>query len=479
MKSISDIFLPFPSNTKMRGCAVRRIIRLMAHVLAWQSRPGLPLTSSFQIDALSAFRFPLSPLLFSLPSQRTQRMNTAAAPPLNLAVVGAGPVGLALALLAADCLPRARIALWDARPLSHDLRADARTLALSLGSVQLLQRLRAWPAAHSQPIQAVHVSQHGAAAGRWGQAEVRLRADEEGVPLLGAVVRHGQLTSQLQQRWLQVSALAPERLHSRFGTPVAGLRNRDDRVEIDAGVVEDADLAVIAEGGVFAQRNASALDMEAPPPLTRDYHQTAWVGQVTLQQPHRGVAHERFTRDGPLALLPLPDDADGRHLAALVWCVPSTDDPVAPLDATQRAHLLNTLCHPEVGPITAVSPLKSFALGLQAHRSLTQGRTVRIGNAAQTLHPVAGQGLNLGLRDAYALVQALRRQPDVPMALRRLAWERGPDRWALLATTDFLARSFGWQWPGADALRGLGLAALQSLGPVKSALARQMMFGRR
>lgn len=412
-------------------------------------------------------------------------MNPALSLPLNLAVVGAGPVGLALALLAAESLPRARITLWDARPLGHDVSGDPRTLALSLGSVQLLQRLQAWPMSLVQAIEAVHVSQHTPAWGRLGEAEVTLSAQQEGVPMLGAVLRYGQLTAELQRRWLQLSAQAPERLVSRFGTPVQSLKNLSDRVEIDADVVEEADLAVVAEGGVFAQRDSShsVLTRGAPArPFTRDYRQTAWVGQVRLRDPHRGVAWERFTTDGPVALLPLPTSGTAEtppgHPAALVWCVATDNDPVAPLSDTQRVHLLNTLVHPRVGPVSSLSPLKSFALGLQAHRTLTEGRTVRIGNAAQTLHPVAGQGLNLGLRDAYALVQGLR-EHEVTQALRRLEWQRGPDRWALLATTDFLARSFAWQLPGSGTLRGLGLAALQALGPVKSALARQMMFGRR
>lgn len=400
------------------------------------------------------------------------------AKPLKLSVIGAGPVGLALALLAAQRLPNAHVTLWDARSVDAPIGSDPRTLALSLGSVQLLQRLQAWPSQQSQAIEAVHVSQHSPAWGRWGEAAVRLNAQEQGVPMLGAVLQYGHLAQALSQRWLQLSGQAPERLHSRFGTAVTSLKNLAHSVEVDAGIVEDADLAVVAEGGVFAQRDTSVLDTETPrPPLKLDYQQTAWVGQVRLAQPHAGVAYERFTTDGPLALLPLPAPA-GPHAAALVWCVPTASDPVAPLSDTQRCHLLNTLLHPQVGLVTDISPLKSFALGLQAYRSLTQGRTVRIGNAAQTLHPVAGQGLNLGLRDAYALVEALR-PGDVSQALRRLEWRRGPDRWALLATTDFLARSFSWQLPGANTLRGLGLAALESVGPVKSALARHMMFGPR
>ncbi|MCB1995851.1 MAG: FAD-dependent monooxygenase, partial [Rhodoferax sp.] len=103
----------------------------------------------------------------------------------------------------------------------------------------------------------------------------------------------------------------------------------------------------------------------------------------------------------------------------------------------------------------------------------------RIGNAAQTLHPVAGQGLNLGLRDAHQLVEALRFEHDVDKALRRVEWARAPDRWAMIAATDFLARSFTWRLPGAGLLRGAGLAALQRLGPAKALLARRMMYGSR
>ena len=163
----------------------------------------------------------------------------------------------------------------------------------------------------------------------------------------------------------------------------------------------------------------------------------------------------------------------------LARCRPSDDDPVAPLDDTQRLAVLNTLFAEGTGRIVALSPLKSFALGLNAERSVVDGRTVRIGNAAQTLHPVAGQGLNLGLRDAHDLVTQLTRHADVDTALRRIQWQRAPDRWAMIAATDFLARSFTWQFPGLSTLRGLGLAALEAAPPLRSLLARRMMFGHR
>jgi 2-octaprenyl-6-methoxyphenol hydroxylase len=388
---------------------------------------------------------------------------------LHLGIVGAGPVGLSLALLAAERLPRWRISLYDARSVEHDLSADARTLALAQGSVQLLQRLGAWDATRAQAITEVHVSQQPPT---FGDAEVHLRAIDEAVPQLGAVLPYGALVAPLQARWLDRAQAEPARLATRFGTPVAALKPLGSGVEIDAGIAEPVDLAVIAEGGVFAQQLAK--------PITHDYRQTAWVGMVTLRDGARsGLAIERFTRHGPAALLPLPRAADGAPRASLVWCVNADDDPVRELTDAQRVAVLNTIFPPIVGGIAAVSPLKSFALGLNAERTLVQGRTVRIGNAAQTLHPVAGQGLNLGLRDAYALADALRASDDTDTALRRVQWQRQPDRWAMILATDFLARSFTWGWPGFGALRGAGLALLNRLPPVKSALARQMMFGRR
>ncbi len=388
---------------------------------------------------------------------------------LRIAVIGAGPAGLALALHAARSLPRATLTLFDARPAERDVSADPRTLALALGSVQWLQQLGAWPGAGAaEPILTVHVSQ---APPSFGQAQVRLSAAAQGVPMLGAVLAYGALVAPMQAAWQAAAAAAPERLHTRFGTPVAGLKAVPGGVEVDAGIAETFDLAVVAEGGVFADQARKAL--------AHDYGQTAWVGSATLAGGERGLAVERFTRQGPAALLPLPPSADGARRAALVWCVNAADDPVRPLDAAQRLAVLNTVFPPAAGCLQTLGPLKDFALGLNAERTLVDGRVVRIGNAAQTLHPVAGQGLNLGLRDAHQLVEALRFETDVDAALRRVEWARAPDRWAMIATTDFLARSFTWRLPGAALLRGLGLAALEHAGPVKALLARRMMYGGR
>ena len=389
----------------------------------------------------------------------------------QIAVVGAGPVGLALALHMARLLPHAHVTVFDARPLSRDVATDPRTLALNLGSLQFLQRLGVAPGglpAAAQAITEIHISQQPPS---WSQAEVRLHAAELGVPQLGAVLSYGALLAPLQAAWLAAAEAEPQRLHTRFGTPVAALKAAGSGIEVDAGIAESFDLAVVAEGGVFSDQVRKAV--------THDYGQTAWVGTATLEGATPGMAFERFTRHGPVALLPLPPGANGEARAALVWCVASADDPVFGLSDTQRLAVLNTLFPPEAGRLVALTLLKAFSLGLSAERTLVDGRVVRIGNAAQTLHPVAGQGLNLGLRDAHALVAALRWATDLDGALRRVEWARVPDRWAMIAATDFLARSFTWQLPGAAAVRGLGLAALQVLPPVKTWLARRMMFGGR
>lgn len=423
------------------------------------------------------------------------------APALRLAVIGAGPAGLALALQAARAMPEAAITVFDARPADRDVSGDPRTLALSLGSVQILQRLGLWAgiqaAGHAVPILRVHVSQQQPTVlwpGR-GQPQVSIDAMGEAVPQLGAVLSYGALVAPLQAAWVAAVQAQPQRLAMRFATPVRGLKPVTGGVEVDADIADTFDLAVIAEGGVFSDQPA----LRWPQGLSRDYGQTAWVGQVLLpDDAPPGVAYERFTPSGPAALLPVtpgavvPGGPIGRR-AALVWCVRQDDDPVRALEDAQRLALLNTIFPDEVGRLRQVSPLKAFPLGLNAHRRLVaEGPVVRIGNAAQTLHPVAGQGLNLGLRDAQTLLDVLgataprlavlaedERTRLIGQALSRFERRRQPDRLALIAGTDFLARSFTWPMPVLATLRGLGMGLLQAAPPVKSGLARLMMFGHR
>ncbi|MES1162309.1 MAG: 2-octaprenyl-6-methoxyphenyl hydroxylase, partial [Rhizobacter sp.] len=209
-------------------------------------------------------------------------------------------MGLGLALHAATQLPQAHITVFDARPLDRDVSGDPRTLALSLGSVQTLERLGVWSAvsAASCPIHEVHVSQQQPALLWPGSREpvVRMSAAQQGVAQLGAVVSYGQLVAPLQAQWMEQMHAQPQRLFNRFGTSVRGLKPVDGGVEVDADIAQRFDLAVVAEGGVFAQQPP----LSWPEGVHRDYHQTAWVGQVVLDRAHTTpcLAFERFTPQG-------------------------------------------------------------------------------------------------------------------------------------------------------------------------------------
>jgi 2-octaprenyl-6-methoxyphenol hydroxylase len=396
----------------------------------------------------------------------------------SLAVVGAGPVGLALALHASRTLHHTKVTLIDARKTSTKSESDPRSVALSLGSVQFFQRLGVWHTTCAQLITQIDVSQKAECA--WAQkfsniSNLRITAAQERVPFLGAVLGYSDVTGPLQQAWTRAEQAEPQRLFSQFGQPVTAVCDGNTGIEVQAGFAQRFDLVVMAEG--TSSPEVSGAFLIASPPFERDYAQVAWVGEVGFEQnplqQASEIAFERFTAFGPVALLPLKN-----RRSALVWCTREKNFPIESWNEVQRIARLNEIFHgTAAGRITCVTALKPFPLHLKAQRTLTQGRLVRIGNAAQTLHPVAGQGLNLGLRDAFELVQQLARTQNIGTALRQFEWERARDRWSMVATTDFLARSFTWQIPAADSLRGLGLVMLNALKPVKSTLARRMMFG--
>ena len=374
-------------------------------------------------------------------------------PVSRVLIVGAGPVGAVCALALRQQGIAARV--LEAQPA--DARADTRTLALSHGSRLILERLGVWNRLHGvTPITRIHVSQRGALG------VARLAAEEIGVPALGYVLPYGELTAALKQMLGDAGVaveygVAVDRIES--GAEAATLHVADGRTLT-------APLVVVADGG--------RGDQVPPPRFERDYDQMAVVCDVKTELPHANQAFERFTPEGPAALLP----KDDRY--ALVWTARSDEaQRIAALTDAEFLAALQRHFGGRQGRFLQAGPRKTFPLRLAYTGSEAAGRVVRIGNAAQTLHPVAGQGLNLGLRDAFTLVQTLRDAKSLDSALRRVEWSRAPDRWSMIAATDFLARSFTWHLPGLAAARGLGIAALQALPPVKSALARQMMFGRR
>ena len=250
---------------------------------------------------------------------------------------------------------------------------------------------------------------------------------------------------------------------------VTAIEEQADRVllHLDDGRQLAAQVAVQAEGGVFGE--------QADKTATRDYGQTAVIARVSASAPVAHRAFERFTDEGPLALLP-QDGADG-HQYALVWCVqPERAQRLLDLGEDAFLHELGEAFGERLGRFTGVSQRVAFPLGLNADPRAT-ARTVAIGNAAQTLHPVAGQGLNLGLRDAAVLARLLAREMS-PAAIERFAAEREGDRTMVIRATDTMARAFADTGP-LQPLFGLALAALDTVKPARVLLAELMMFGRR
>ncbi|TXD56654.1 UbiH/UbiF/VisC/COQ6 family ubiquinone biosynthesis hydroxylase [Ralstonia sp. TCR112] len=409
----------------------------------------------------------------------TDSITTSSAPPdFDVAIVGAGPVGLALAnwlLRDTDW----RIALFDARDAEAAAR-DPRALALSHGSRVLLQEIGGWPA-RATPITHIHVSQRG----HFGQAHIR-REDYD-VPALGHVVQYGDLSAALNAALATQMARRPNRLTRYDHTPVERVEQlpRADGTVAPARVralregrhplAIETEVVIQAEGGLFD--DARKQQRSIAQARRRDYGQTAIVAHVRCSAPLDGWAWERFTSEGPLALLP-QDDAQGPGYA-LVWCC-------APHEARRRAALpddaflaeLGAAFGERMGRFTHASPRHTFALGLHAQRIPVDRRVAAIGNAAQTIHPVAGQGFNLGLRDAFEMARALR-DGATAATLARFARERAFDRAVTIGLTDLLPRAFAVPGRPFGHLRGAALTLLECLPPLKHGLARQMMFGQR
>jgi 2-octaprenyl-6-methoxyphenol hydroxylase len=373
----------------------------------------------------------------------------------DIAICGAGPAGMALAaLLVKRGVAANRIALIDAKTLEQAAQ-DPRSLALSWGSRQILEPIGGWPAT-ATAIEQIHVSRRG----QFGRSMID-RKDYD-LPALGYVSRYGHLVSALGAacEHAGVASLRPAR--------VTALEESDDAVTLTidaAGTPQILRVAIVvqAEGGLFNEQQTRATN--------RDYEQTAIIAQVrsTTPPPHR--AYERFTEQGPLALLPQDDEY------SLVWCVrPDTAAELQALDDKEFLQALGAAFGDRVGKFTHATPRLSFRLGLNAAGHST-ARTVAIGNAAQTLHPVAGQGLNLGLRDVTVLARLLA-QGATPTQLAQFTEQRQRDRSTTVTITDTMARIFANDSP-AQALLGLSLAAIDMVGPARGVLAELMMYGRR
>lgn len=319
-------------------------------------------------------------------------------------------------------------------------KEDLRILALSHGARQILEGLGVWNAIANTPITTIHISQQG------GLGITRIRADEEGVPALGYVLAASDLAASLDAAIAEAGI--PYREHCR----------------VDPHNPPATSLTVWAEGAV-----------DASVAVSRDYGQHAVICTASAKEAHGGRAWERFTPQGPVAVLPC-----GRDYAVVLTC------PAEDAETTAKAgdqEFLDTLQSRFGGRLTftAVGRRHVFPLGLRYRPNPVAERQVWIGNAAQTLHPVAGQGFNLALRDIHELARCLAAaaDPGAPDVLARYAAARRADRHAAMGFTDLLVRLFSNDNPVLKHARGAGLLALDLFPPARSFLARRMMFGAR
>jgi 2-octaprenyl-6-methoxyphenol hydroxylase len=339
----------------------------------------------------------------------------------DVLVLGAGPVGCTLALALQGS--RHSVRLVDAQ---YAAPSAFRPIALSHASRLILERIGVWGSFPATPITSIHVSQSGA----FGRT--RLGAADAGVPALGYVTQYAGL--------------------------VAALRKR---VEIHDVASAPARCTVHAEGAAAAARE-------------RRYGHEAVVARVAAEPVPQGVAFERFATDGPLALLPLAGEW------ALIWS--ARPERAAALVETAPAEFLAQLQQAwgeRAGRFTEVHARARVPLALRVRASRVEGRAVYIGNAAQTLHPVAGQGLNLGLRDAWDLAQTLRDTADAgdALALARFAALRRLDAAATIGVTELLARAFLGDNRLARVARGALLTGLDILPAARRFFARRMIYG--
>lgn len=388
-------------------------------------------------------------------------MNAPAEAGFDVAIVGGGLVGASLAVrLAGTAL---RVALIEAgTPPASAPNWDERCIALNDASHRILSGLGVWPAlaADAEAITATHISEKG----RFGST--RFTADEAGLAALGYNVPLRAIGAALSQ----AMANAPDLTVLQPARVTAISESADDvALTVVDGAGERrlrARLVVAADGALSSIRELLGLIAQ-----TRDYHQHAIVSAVRLSRPHHGVAYERFTPDGPMALIPKPDDA-----ASLVWTVPSerVDDMLAWSDDDYLAAAQATFGG-RLGHFTALGARRGWPLARVMSDTLVAGRTVFIGNAAQSLHPVAAQGFNLGLRDVANLAERIIGVADCgdEVLLRDYAATRRSDRERVSGFTDLLVRAFSNRTPGLAQLRHWGLVAADLMPPVREALLRQ------
>ena len=389
---------------------------------------------------------------------------------IDVAIVGGGMVGASLALGLRGLGLSILLVEGVAPGSSAQPSFDDRTTALGNASRRIFESLGVWPdiAPQAAGIRTIHVSD----AGRFGFA--RLRAEEQGIDAFGYVVANRVIGAALWRRLSASQAPASQNIVLRMPAKSEDIEITPEGARLtlvtDTGGREavNARLVVAADGAHSGVRSAAAIDA-----AVEDYEQVAIVANVAADRPHDGTAYERFTPSGPLAVLPLHDGSYG-----VIWsCSPADAASVLSLEDDGYLRELQARFGWRAGKFIRVGRRASYPLKLTRAASTTATRTVLIGNAAQALHPVAGQGFNLGLRDAAMLAEVIANAPagvDVggPDLLQRFSAWREADRTGVVRFTDGLVKLFGDSRPGMGILRNLGLLVFDLAPPAKSALAR-------
>ncbi len=384
---------------------------------------------------------------------------------VQIAIIGGGLVGasLALALQAGARERQWKIVLIEpyAPGNSYQPSYDARASALSYGSQQIYQRLGLWDAIapRAEAIHDIHISDRG----RFAAA--RISACDEGVPALGYVVENAWLGHCL---W---AALDSDVVEWRCPARVEQMQTLSDgyRLDLDDGSSLDCDLAILADGGRSGLREKLGIHAHTTP-----YGQTALISNISSAMPHQGTAFERFTDAGPMALLPLPDNR-----CVLIWTrEPAEAQRLYALPDKEFLQELQSCFGYRLGAIEQVGSRHLYPLSLVESSEQVRSHLVVLGNAAHSLHPVAGQGYNLSLRDSMALADCLLNGPDTPGDLATLQCfqnNQQRDQELTIGFSDRVTRLFSNGKPLLASGRNLGLLGLDLIPPAKRWFARQAM----
>jgi 2-octaprenyl-6-methoxyphenol hydroxylase len=400
----------------------------------------------------------------------------------DIAIVGGGLVGISLACALGQLHPAPRVALIEA----HDYSTlpppgfDSRTVALSFSSRQIFDALNLWPSLVDRvtPIKTIHISDRG------HPGLTRLHASEQAVEALGYVVESrilGEVLFKAMHDAEHITLFAPARVTELdIEETVASLE-----LDIDYGDLDSPDgtqtittkLIVAADGTDSFVRKQLNISQRA-----WDYKQSAVIANVATSKAHNNIAYERFTDSGPMALLPLAPYENDTHRFGLVWTVPAAHvEQVLAMNDDEFASALAERFGRRAGEFVRVGKRNAYPLGLTQVAEHIRHRLAFIGNAAHTLHPVAGQGFNLGLRDVAALVevikQALKEGRDMGdlNTLKEYAQWRGKDHMTTILFTDALVRIFSNNFTPLVTARNAGLMAMEMFAPLRRRLTRHAM----